>query len=165
MWRSWLAVVGSSAGVCVWVLSEFACQYVCLMKTTSGVAWSWALSPGEEAGASGALGCDSGGRPHNQPLQPQEMGVGVEAAVGVSAAVRTDQILREQSLWSLQLNMLLVTAARSASRAAEWTKTNPETLRQIRVSGALSWGDFNSAGVLVILRRRMKVQICWGPLC
>lgn len=65
MWRSWLAVVGSSAVVCVCVFCEFASQYVCLMKATSGVAWSWALSPGEEAGASG----DPGGRPHNQPQE------------------------------------------------------------------------------------------------
>lgn len=128
--------------VCVCVLCEFACQHACLMKTTSGVVWSWALSPGEEAGASGALGRDSGGRPLNQPLQPQEMGVEVEA----TAAVRTDHILREQSLWSPQLNMLS-----AASRPAEWTETNPETLRQMCVSRALSRGVFYSAGVLGIL--------------
>ncbi len=131
--------------VCVCVCSVWVCM--CLMKTTSGVAWSWELSPGEEAGASGALGRDSVGRPHNQPLQPQEMGVEVEAAAQVSAAVRTDQILRDQSLWSPQLNMLSVTAA----RAAEWTETDSESLRQMRVSRALSWAVFNSAGVLLIL--------------
>lgn len=42
--------------MCLCVCSECACQYVCLMKTTSGEVWSWALSPGEEAGASGAVG-------------------------------------------------------------------------------------------------------------
>ncbi len=41
------------------------------------------------------LGRDSVERPHNQP---QEMGVEVETAAGVSAAVRTDQTLREQNL-------------------------------------------------------------------
>ncbi len=61
--------------VCVCVLfSVWVCM--CLMKTTPGVARSWELSPGEEAGAPERWAVIQS-TAHNQPLQPQEMGVEV----------------------------------------------------------------------------------------
>lgn len=76
-----------------------SCMCVSLMKTISGRVWSCAAFPIEEAGVSGAGGCDSVGQACNQTheLDKREPG-GIGWGWGwvtlkVSTAVKTDQIL------------------------------------------------------------------------
>lgn len=75
-------------GVCV-----CACMCMSLMKNTSGVVWSCAACPGEEAGVSGAGSCDLAGQACNQTHELDEREQEEGVALGVNAAVKTDQIL------------------------------------------------------------------------